>query len=254
MYHYLMKTNAFYFLVFIISFTACKKNSVDVSTGAASTYADSISFSINGKSTVFSERNSSGSGNRQINIKPSMALIDGREWEYQTGGFYWYGEKDSLLYDKFYGFNTKDNTSTINISFSRKYHRNVLKEVFPVLAPADNSEIFKVGRQPFAIDLNLENTREGISIEVRSQELGGQLSTYIPAFSILIRTDLDMNIQKNSIFEITKVQKLNESLYLLEGNFDVNLFDRSGKLYRLERGFFRFKASMRPDHAVELGL
>lgn len=246
-----MKFNFFFYLVCFLVFTACKKNTADVAPGDEQAYADSVSFSIDGKSYIFSEQNTAGIGNRQINIKPSITLINDQEWEYNTGGFYWYGEKDSLLYDTFYGFTSEDSKNRINISFSRKYHKNALQKVFPVLAPEDNSEIFKVGVQPFAVDLNLENTMDGISIEVKTQELATQLSSYIPAFSIMIRTDLSKNIQNNSRFEITKVQKLDEKFHLIEGRFEVNLFDGTGKLYRLEKGFFRLKTTMKVYNVFE---
>ena len=184
-----------------------------------------------------------GIGNRQINIKPYSALVSNQDWEYNTGGYYWYGEKDSTLYDTFYGFIEKD-YSSINISFSKKYNNNQLQKRPTILAPADNSSIFKVGPQSFAVDLNLENTMEGISIVVLDRDMTGELSTYIPGFSILIRTDLTKNIQDNSKFVITKVQKLDEKLYLVEAEFAVNLFDKNGKLYRLEKGFLSLKTSM----------
>jgi len=239
-----MKFSVIYCFLIFIAFTSCKKDTAPDFLKEAQNVKDSVSFLINGKAYDFTVLNTTGIGNRQINIKPSTTLIKGQEWEYNTGGLYWYGEKDSLLYDTFYGFTSLDMKQSINISFSRKYSRNVLKEVFTLFAPADNSEIFKVGLQPFAVDLNLENTMDGISIEVRTPESGAQLSTYIPAFSIMIRTGLSKDIQNDSRFEITRIEKLDEKFQLIEGKFAVNLFDGAGKLYRLENGFFRLKTAM----------
>lgn len=246
-----MKSTVVYCLLLLFAISACKKDAVPVEPEEVKIVKDSVSFLLNGKNYVCSEQKSVGVGNRQINIKPSMTLINDQDWEYHTGGFYWYGEKDSLLYDTFFGLTSSDYHNRINISFSKKYHRNELPlRVFNVFVPSDNSKIFKAGLQPFAVDLNLENTMDGISIEVSIQDLKSQLSTYMPAFSILIRTDLTNDIQKNSRFEITKVQKLNEKLHLLEGRFEVNLFDEAGKMYKLENGFFRFPVTMKAFNAI----
>lgn len=241
-----MKSTVIYCLLLLFAITSCKKDTVPVDPEEVKIVKDSVSFLLNGKKYVCSEQKSVGVGNRQINIKPSMTLINDQDWEYKTGGFYWYGEKDSLLYDTFFNLASSDHQNRIHISFSKKYHRNELPlKVFNVFVPSDNSKIFKAGLQAFAVDLNLENTMDGISIEVSTQDLKGHLSTYMPAFSILIRTDLTKDIQENSRFEITKVQKLNEKLHLLEGRFEVNLFDDTGKLYKLEKGFFRFTVTMK---------
>jgi hypothetical protein len=241
-----MKSINIYFLfAALILISSCKKNTSGIVPEKALIYRDSVSFFINGKNHISNQKNLAGIGNRQINIKPYATLLSNQDWEYNTGGYYWYGEKDSTLYDTFYGFTSEKDYTAIKISFSKKYHNNQLKKSPTMLVPADNSSIFKVGPQSFAVDLNLENTMDGISVVVRDQDLREELSSYIPGFSVVIRTSLTKDIQDNSTFEITKVQKLDDKLYLVEAEFAVNLFDKNGKLYRLEKGFLRLKTSMK---------
>ena len=239
-----MKHLTISFLLFFFILASCKKSVVELERNMP--YADSVSFSINGKNYVCAERNTSGMANRQINIKPSDTVITGRRWQYMTGKFYWYGEKDSTLYsisedflaDSTYGY------THIDISFNKKYGNNQMKRNF-FLHPIDSSLIFKKGKQPFAVDLNLENTMEGVAIEVHTKEAVGLLSTYIPGFSILINTKLPRTIQDESSFEITKLQLLENGIYLVEARFEVNLFDEKGKAYKLKNGFLRFKTNMK---------
>ncbi|MDB5121647.1 MAG: hypothetical protein JWN56_2865 [Sphingobacteriales bacterium] len=231
-------------LLFFFISTSCKKTIVNIETPVR--YTDSVSFSINGKNYVCNERHTSGAGNRQMNIKPSDTVITGRRWQYETGNFYWYGEKDSTLYSINEGFRAESTQgyASIDIEFNRKYGNNQLKRNY-LLEPMENSLIFNKGKQPFAVDLNLENTMEGVSIEVYNKEAAGLLSTYIPGFSILINTKLPKSIQDDSSFQVTKIQLLENDIYLVEARFEVNLFDEKAKLYKLKNGFLRIKTSMK---------
>ena len=230
----------YYLLLIFVLVSACKENPSDL-PAKTDIHPDSVFFVINGKTFVFNQRNTSGIGNRQINVKPSQTLLIGRDFEYHTGNLYWYGEKDSTLYDAFYKFRSEKENNTIQISFSKKLNNSQLSKSFTMFVPADNSALFKQGKQGFAVDLNMENTMDGISVEAGLEGISKQLSSYIPGFSILERTSLGKNIQDNSNFEITKVQKLDDKYMLIEAKFELNLFDDKGKLYRLEKGFLRFK-------------
>ena len=235
-----MKYLKIYFLLLaLISIAACKENSSDPTQNPA-VYTDSVSFVINGKEYVCNQRNTSGIGNRQVNVKPSPTLINGQDPEYYTGGIYWYGEKDSTLYDAFYKFRSEIEKNNFQVSFSKKFGNNQLRKSFTFFIPMDNSALFIQGKQSFAVDLNMENTMDGVSIEANLSGLP-ELSSYIPGFSILLRTSLDKTIQNNSTFEITKIQKLDDKQMLIEAKFELNLFDKDGKLYRLQKGFLRFK-------------
>lgn len=51
----------------------------------------------------------------------------------------------------------------------------------------------------------------------------------------------------NSTFEMIKVEKVSDSeKYLVEARFALNLYDETGKLYRLENGFLRILTDMKP--------
>ncbi|NEU07092.1 hypothetical protein GZH53_02095 [Flavihumibacter sp. R14] len=236
--------NVYSLLVVLILASSCKKT-VSELTPEPISFKDSVSFIMNGTKYSFTERNTNGIGNRQVNIKPYAALLSDRDWEYETGGFYWYGDKDSTLYDTFYGFHSRKDYDTFQISFSKKFHNNQLRKSYSTLfVPADNSDLFKLGEQHFAVDLNLENTMDGISVEFH-QPFKATMTSYIPGFSILINTNLPKTIQDDSRFEITQVKRLDDKYYLIEAKFTVNLFDENAQPYRLENGFLRIKTGMK---------
>ncbi len=232
------------FLVFLLIIASCKKSKVEVEEPTRYTdiqYTDSVSFSINGKDYMSTDRYSSGWANRQVNIKRSDTLITGRKAEYMIGGFYWYGEKDSTLYSISAGF---VDDAPIKISFHKKFGNNEMKGN-NFLYPSGSSLIFNKGEQPFAVDLNLENTMEGVSIEVYTKELKDLLSTYIPGFSRLTDSKLPRASQEESSFEVTKLQLLENGIYLVEARFEANLFDDQAKMYKLKNGFLRLKTYMK---------
>lgn len=239
---YLISTLAF------ISIASCKKNNVEVITDPekAVEYKDSISFKINEKQYVFNTTTSYGNGNQQINIKPSPIAIKGRRPAYETGGYYFYGEIDSTLYSVHYELRSEQLTDNFNINFTKKFENSQLNQGLLLLAPTDHLGIFKTGKLSFAVDLEKENTMDGVAIDFKGSGIPEQLSTCIPGFSILVRSSLTKDIQNNSNFEITKVKNLNDGLYLIEAKFAVNLYGESEKLYKLENGFLRMKVHMNP--------
>jgi hypothetical protein len=226
---------------------SCKKEPVETpAPGKPLTYKDSVSFVVSGKTYTFKDQHLSGTGNRQINLKPYPSEIDGRRFAISTGGFYYYGPADYMLYEAHYSFSSYLNEySTIRFLFTKQYKSAQLRKDIHLLVPTDNSELLSVGKKSFAVDLDKENTTDGIALEVRLQDISSRLSTYIPGFSILLRTDLKKDLQDNSTFEITKCDKLKNGLYLVEGKFEVNLFNNEGKLYRLEKGFMRLVTDMK---------
>lgn len=230
----------------LISMVSCKKNNGEPVPAPEKVmhYQDSISFIIDEKQYSFDNKNSAGIGNQAINIKSSATIVNGGKLAYKTGGYYWYGEKDSTLYSVSYGFESRQLGEHFNILFTKKFKDSQLQRGHQLFAPKDHLDIFKLGKQRFAVDLEKENTMDGISIAFRGADINEELITRIPGFSILVRSSLTKDIQNNSSFEITKVEKLKDSIYLIEAKFEVNLFDENGKLYRLKKGFLRTTTSM----------
>jgi hypothetical protein len=207
-------------------------------------YKDTISFSINDQKYVFDYVSSNAIGNRAINVKPYETIINDGKLAYQTANYYWYGEKDSTLYSVSYVLESKRVGDSFKIIFTKKYKDTDLQRGFQLYAPKNHLDMFKTGKQSFAIDLDKANTTEGFFIDFTSTDLPGSLNTGIPGFSILKRSNLDKDIQKNSTFEISKIEKIRDNIYTIEAKFELNLFDIHEQLYRVKNGFLRITTSM----------
>jgi hypothetical protein len=230
-----------YLLITIFIISSCKKTDKNLSKDSI-IVSDSISFYVDNQLYVFNKRNITGIGNQQVNIKPSQNKLIGRESAYETGNLFWYGDKDSTLYHINYGFiSSQDVSNTFEIFFNKKFNNKELFLDNSILIPTDNLDLYKVGKKEFAIDLNLQNTTDGISIKFYSKDLKQTLISTIPGFSILDNSNLSKTIQDDSNFEITKFDKENR---IIEANFNLNLFDKSGKLHRAINGFARFKVAL----------
>ncbi|MFT2009256.1 hypothetical protein ACMA1I_11320 [Pontibacter sp. 13R65] len=250
------KLRLYTFLFILISISACKKDAPEAvpEEQEATAFAEQISFEMNGKKYSSDVRSGSGRGNRQINIKPYTNPFSGRRYEYQTGGYFWYGEKDSTLFDTFYNFSSRKELISIKISFSKKFHNDQLRKSLNLIIPIDKLDLFKEGKQTFAVDLDKENTTEGValSLNIIYEQEFKTLTSYMPGFTILIRPEMNKDIQQNSNFEITKVQKIDDNRIFVQAKFELNLFDEEGTLYRAENGFVEFKTSIKMENAVDM--
>ncbi len=222
---------------------SCKKTSTIDSVDLQQNTTDSISFSMNNTLYSFNETYSVGVGNSQINVKPYNEAIAGRTYAYGTAGKLWYGTPDSTMYSSFFGLSstTKNRGITLEIYFNKKYKISDLTKSTFVMIPEDQSKIFKPGKQPFAIDFEKENTREGVVLTIFGE--GKILSSKKPGFSIAMQSHR-MDIQDNSSFEILKVDHIKGDDYLMEAVFSLNLFDEQENLYRVEQGFIRKRINM----------
>ncbi len=210
-----------------------------------SAFKDSVSFTIDETKYVFNERYSFGSKNYPVNVQKSDVKIPGGKLASETGGYYFYGAPDSTLYAAKYEVASKDWERRFKILFTKKYKDADLEWRSVLLYPKSHDDIFKTGKYGFAVDLDKENTMDGIAIEVSDNSIGQTLISMMPGFSILVRPDLKMDIQDNSDFTVTKVEKVAEGkyyYYVIEAKFELNLFDKDGKPYRLKNGFLRLKA------------
>jgi hypothetical protein len=234
------------FTLIVISVTSCKKEaqqpepvSVPVPEAKAIT-RDSISFSIDGKFYAFNEKYSRGLGNQPVDIKPSATILTGRKLAYQTGNLYWYGEPDSTLFTAISKFKSASNVGHLELIFARKFKDAQLQKSGILYLPGRNEDVFKVGKMPFAVDLEKENTMEGIALSLFNTPNSKALSTCKPGFSILLQAGLKNDIQNNSTFEITSIKNIQEGYVQVEGKFELNLFDEDAKQYRVKNGFIRF--------------
>jgi len=201
---------------------------------------DSISFALDGITYSSNMISGWGVGNRQVNIKSYSDSIPDRSPAYITGGLWWYGEKDSVIFDQSYSFR-HDNFSKIEITFGKKYHINELDKESPTVGiPLKKETILKEGKGTFATDYGLENTTDGFVMEIHPLSTGETFTTYIPAFSPLIRSSLTNDLQDNSTFEITKIERITDDIYLVEAKFEVNVYTEKEKQSRITDGFVRF--------------
>lgn len=213
-------------------------------------YEDSVSFTLNGKAYDIDYKNEEGVGNRQFNLKPSSTPIEGLKVARTSGGYYWYGSQDSILCDYLVGFFLNTYDGNIKFSFSKKYKTDQLKKDLHLWVPDDITDILKVGKHSFATDFSREITLDGVSIEAYLKGIDGTLTSYIPGNSILTPTSLTKEIQNNSVFEITRLQKTDTGLYIVEAKFELNLFDKNEKLYRVENGFLRIVSRLKSPWAI----
>ncbi|WP_164126279.1 hypothetical protein [Sphingobacterium luzhongxinii] len=232
-------------LFFMISLVSCQKDGEEISVDEQEwntdpTNRDSISFTLNDKTYSSNEMNGFGFSNKQINIKPYSSAIKNRETAYATGGYWWYGESDSLLFEQTFSFKLPE-FSSISFGFSKKYEKNKLLQKTAVLAPKSNDSTFLVGPAQFATDNNLENTAEGVSLELYPLQTGKVLTTSIPAYSVLLRSKLDNQLQDDSYFHIIKIDTLQHDVLCIEARFELNVYNEKGASYRIKDGFIRFK-------------
>lgn len=254
-----MKSYLFFLTILILFITvSCRRASEETAPEPEVTkeifYQDSVSFTISGKKYVHDHCYSRGISNMQVNLKPYKEKLEDRILAYGSEGNYWYGAKDSTLYETRRTFGGTDEPGNICISFSKKYHNSQLRQASVYLIPRDTRPIFTTGKKTFAIDLDKMNTTDGIGIIAHIQNNEDKLeemTTFFPNRSLLAKTTLDKDLQNNSTFEIVKFEKLNYgwylesgNMYLIEARFEVNLYNKKEEIYRLENGFIRFVTSL----------
>ena len=248
-----MKNLIPYFLISSVFILSCKKDRSEPIIPVKEkdvVYKDSISFTLDGKAYDIGYKNQEGVGNRQFNLKPSSTPIEGLKVARTSGGYYWYGPKDSILCDYLAGFSMRAHDGNIKFSFSKKYKIDQLKKDVFLWVPENITDILKEGKHSFATDFNTEITLDGVAIEAYLKGIDGTLTSYIPGNSILTPTNLTKEVQNNSVFEITKLQKTDTGNYIVEAKFELNLFDKNERLYRLENGFFRMISRLKSPWAI----
>jgi hypothetical protein len=222
---------------------SCKKGSEEVvptpvvNTNKPVVYKDSVYFTINQTKYVFDQWLGFGAANYPVNIKKSLVKIADRKLAYETGGYYWYGAPDSTLYAAkciLYSNTLGD----FELSFTKKFKDSELVRYMTLLYPQSHEQLFKTGEFGFAVDLGKANTTEGVVLEFYESNLNSLLSSNIPGDS-KEGSDAKKGIQHDSSFNVTKVEKTKEGMYIIEARFELNLFDKNGHLYRLKDGFLK---------------
>ena len=222
---------------------SCKKGSEEVLPNPDTNiikplaYKDSVSFTINEKKYVFSKWIGFGSANYPANIKMSSVKIPEKKLAYQNGQYYWYGVPDSTLYAAKCALYSND-LGPFNLSFTKKFKDSELVSHRGLLYPQNHEQVFKTGEFGFASDLEAENTMEGVALDFFENNRDNLVTSNLPGFPKEGSGD-KKDIQKNSSFYITKVEKTKEGMYIIEARFELNMFDKNEKSYRVKDGFLK---------------
>ncbi|ERJ60631.1 hypothetical protein [Sphingobacterium paucimobilis] len=234
-------------LIFSISLVSCEKEDENVLEQELEQdnlhSRDSISFILDDKRYSSIKLDGFGFANKQTNIKPYSNVLKNREAAYITGGYWWYGEKDSLLFEHTFSFEAPE-LSNISFATSQKFAIEDLTQTSNLLIPMIDDTTFHVGAKPFAIDRDLENTTYGVSIEVSPLQPVKRLSTSLPGSSIILRSKIDKDLQDDSYFQIISIDSLQDNALRIEARFEANIYDDRGTAYRLKDGFVRFKTKL----------
>lgn len=204
---------------------------------------DSISFTLENTTYSSTKLNGFGFANKQSNIKPYADILNNRDAAYVIGGYWWYGEKDSLLFEHTYSFEVPG-LSNISFGISQKFATDDLTQINDLFVPITDDTTFRVGAKSFAIDRDLENTTYGVSLELAPLKHIKRWSTSAPASSVVLRSKLNKNIQDDSYFQIVNIDSLADNSVRIEAHFEANIYDEMGSTYRLKDGFLRFKTKL----------
>jgi hypothetical protein len=104
----------------------------------------------------------------------------------------------------------------------------------------EQMKMFALGQHPYTLDYDRFNYQNGIAMEVR--DINNKFwTTYVDKFSSE-RTTIPTNAQANSVFEVTRLQKLrgNDYDYLLEARFSAAIFDANEQSKKIT-GYIRVK-------------
>lgn len=216
-------------LVFVM-LSACSKRDVPQPDNAEKSINDSVSYVVNGKKYTSNTVEKGMTWTTQSNTK----ITSGVNFNYLIQG-----DQDSLLFVR--DITIKADQSYMILSFIKIYHKD--ETVFAsennggwLQYPKDRTAIFAPGPYKYVTDLWRGNSTSGIAVRIINVNgefrTWGQTDLGKPA-SV---TQADM---QGSKFEITSIQK-RKSDYLIEGKFNVTVFDENRKLQRIEDGYLRF--------------
>lgn len=196
--------------------------------------SDSISYIIDGRQLI--QKRSEGRSSSIINDVANARLDSLVKYqEYKSG------DKDSVMFGRGFYF-TDENRNGIEVQFLKKYNRNQAQPKTNQTAffiPSDKLDLFSIGERKFALDFTRDNSQNGITLELNGAYYG--LQTYGHS-SLVHHQRLNQELQKNSKFEIIKLQKLESGKYLLEARFNASVYWGDGtNIKKIENGYLRLK-------------
>lgn len=193
---------------------------------------DSASYIIDGKQMVLrkSQSRSNSLRNALANVKLDSLV---KQKEYTSS------DKDSVMFGVGFPFEGEGRNG-IDISFLKKYNKNQAQPqtnqtIFFV--PKDKLDLFSIGERKFAMDFSRNNSQNGIVFELFGDNYGLQTNGYSSlAYHVLLKPEL----QSQSKFEVTNLQKLKSGKYLLEAKFNASVYRGDGtNIKKIEKGYLR---------------
>jgi hypothetical protein len=217
-------------LLMIVAAASCKKTGA-VEKLVSPRLADSCSYVIDGKTYTCNMSGSVGHGIMGVGLDTVS-----KTWN-----------PDSLIYFTVFSLahtesNNASSSGYLEVYFTKKYGRNQLSKYSNDLPrPASLLDLYSIGGHSYSVEFQRFNTTDGIAMDVDCRGCNTRttrLSTYITT-SAFWPTTLGPDIQKDSKFEITKLEKQPDGFYLLEALFTANIFDADENGKRVENGYLR---------------
>ncbi len=228
---------SFFLSVAIVMMCSCSKTIIDPAPPLVDSLelfrnlTDSFSYTIDGQR--FDGTSSYGFGKK--NAGANLDTVN-RSWRWSI---------DTTQYSINYALGNLGNVSNgyIKINLIKNFKNiDLAYRILPFVKwPTSAAEIqmYALGKHPFAIDFDRHNYQDGIALSVRGPNATSWIS-YIGA-SAQSTTSIPYNSQANSVFEVTRLQKLstNEYDYLVEARFSANIFGAGEAIKKLENGYLR---------------
>jgi len=222
----------------LLFFASCKKESQIIEpptvekTDPLELLRDSISYIIDGKQMVQkkSKNRSNSLRNAVANVKLDSLV---KQKEYTSG------DKDSVMFGVGFLFEDEDRNG-IEVSLIKKYNKNQAQQQTNqtiLFVPKNKLDLFSMGERKFAMDFTRNNSQNGVVFELFGDNYGLQTYGYASlAYHALLKPEL----QSQSKFEVTNLQKLKSGKYLLEAKFNASVYWGDGtNIKKIENGYLR---------------
>ncbi|MGM9479234.1 hypothetical protein ACS5PU_22625 [Pedobacter sp. GSP4] len=192
---------------------------------------DSASYTLDGQKIILTTTITRGVLNGQANKKLDSVV---KNVEYISD------DKNTVMFGRFYTL-SNDNRNGITITFLKKYNKSLTSPTPSAILfePIDKLDLFSTGERKFAMDFTRNNSQNGIALELIGSDYGLQTYGYS---SLVYHPLLDPELQKQSKFEITSLQKLKSGKYLVEAKFNASVYRGDGThIKKIENGYLRLR-------------